>query len=182
MPNGADYTFTKHDGSATLAMLDEIATVYVPAYADPPYKPHPMFSLEGFTERTTSQAKRDGFSLIAARSPDGDLAGFSFGLPFEAGRWWRDASGSMPPAEVVQAPKFAVIELVVASPHRGRGLAHRLINTLLEDRPEPYATLLANTDAPARRMYERWGWNKVADVQSYPGADKDDALILRLRK
>lgn len=181
MPNGADYTFTKHDGPATLAMLDEIADVYVPAYAEPPYKPHPMFSREGFTDRTTDQAKRDGFSLVAARTHEGSLAGFSFGLPFEAGRWWHDASGSMPPAEVVQAPEFAVIELVVASPHRGQGLAHRLINALLEERPEPYATLLANSGAPARRMYERWGWNKVSNVQSYPGADIDEALILSLR-
>lgn len=45
---------------------------------------------------------------------------------------WRDVSGSTSPSEVVNAAKFSVIELVVAAPHRGRGLAGRP----LDGRPE----------------------------------------------
>lgn len=161
-------------------MLDEIADLYVPAYAEPPYTPHPMFSRESFIERTTRQAADPGFILVTARTPTAVLAGFSFGLPFEAGKWWRDVSGSVPPPDIAAAPKFAVIELVVAQAHRGRHLAHRLINALLEERPEQYAMLLAEPGTPAHQMYARWGWTAAAKVQSQPGADTDDALVLRL--
>ncbi|MBO2448368.1 GNAT family N-acetyltransferase [Actinomadura barringtoniae] len=180
MPDENQYALTRLNGSDALLLLDEVAEIYVPAYAEPPYEPHPMFSREAFVERTTRQANRDGFVLVAARSHAGELAGFSFGLPFGAGRWWRDVSGSTPPEEVVSASKFSVIELVVAAEHRGRGLARRLLNELLEGRPEQYAMLLAQPDAPARAMYDRWGWTEVAKVQSQPGADIDDALVLKL--
>ncbi|WP_433227723.1 GNAT family N-acetyltransferase [Actinomadura formosensis] len=144
MPDGDGYTLARHNGEQAVAMLDEVARVYVPAYAEPPYEPHPMFSRVEFTARTTRQAAREGFTLIAARTGEGELAGFSFGLPFAAGRWWRDVSGSTPPPEVVNAAKFSVIELVVAAPHRGRGLAGRLLDALLDGRPEQYAMLLVS--------------------------------------
>lgn len=180
MLDGDDHTLTRLNGERAVAMLDEIAEVYVPAYAEPPYEPHPMFSREEFTARTTRQAAREDFTLITARTSDGDLAGFSFGLPFGAGRWWRDVSGSTPPPEIVNATKFSVIELVVATPHRGRGLARRLLDTLLDGRPEQYAMLLAQPDTPAHKIYDHWGWTQVAKVQSHPGGDIDDALILKL--
>ncbi|TDD72116.1 GNAT family N-acetyltransferase [Actinomadura darangshiensis] len=174
------YTLTRHDGERTVAMLDEIAEVYVPAYAEPPYEPHPMFSREEFIPRTTRQTTRKGFTLIGVRKGDGELVGFSFGLHFVAGSWWRDVSGSAPPQEIVDAAKFSVIELVVAAPHRGRGLARRLLGALLDGRPEQYAMLLAQPDSHARTIYAHWGWKQVAVVQSYPGGDIDDVLVLSL--
>lgn len=182
MPDGNDYTLTRHNGEQAVAILDEVADIYVPAYAEPPYEPHPMFSREEFTARTTRQAAREGFTIITVRTSDAALAGFSFGLPFAAGRWWRDISGSTPPPEIVNATKFSVIELVVAPPHRGRGLARRLLDTLLDGRPEQYAMLLAQPGTPAHEIYDHWGWVQVAKVQSHPGGETDDALMVELQK
>lgn len=180
MAEGTAYTLSRHDGQKTISMLNEIADVYVPAYQEPPYEPHSMFSRESFLERTARQASRDGFQLVAARTIENRLVGFSFGLPFESSRWWRDVSGSTPPPEIVTASKFAVIELVVESSHRGQGLARRLLDSLLEGRAEKYAMLLAEPGTRARDMYARWGWEQVAQVQSQPGAEIDDVLVQRL--
>ncbi|XVQ15116.1 N-acetyltransferase family protein [Spirillospora sp. CA-255316] len=168
MPEGTGYTLTRHDGKDTMAMLEEVTAIYLPAYAEPPYNGQPLYSREKFTERTTAQAQDPQFRLIAARTREGELAGFSFGLPFGVGRWWHDVSGSKPDPGIVEAPKFSVIELVVAAAHRGQGLARRLMDALLDGRPEAYAMLLAHPEARARAIYDRWGWTEVAKVQTGP--------------
>jgi GNAT superfamily N-acetyltransferase len=180
MPERTGYTLHRHDGQETLTMLEEIASIYLPAYSEPPYNSQPLYSREKFAERTTAQAQDPEFTLIAARAQQGELAGFSFGLPFGAGRWWHDVSGSKPTPEIVEASKFSVIELVVATAHRGQGIAHRLIDALLDGRRDDYAMLLAHPEARARRMYERWGWSEVAKVQTRVDTDPADALVLKL--
>jgi GNAT superfamily N-acetyltransferase len=159
--------------------LDAIADLYDQAYADPPYRGEPLFSRARFLERTGRQRTNPGFTLITADADD-VLAGFAFGFTFAAGRWWGGTTTPPPPDALVAAPKFAVIELVVGKPWRGRGLARRMIDQLLRDRPEPYAILLAEPDAPARRIYARWGWQHVADVRPADDAPPMHALSLPL--
>ncbi|MFC9971481.1 GNAT family N-acetyltransferase [Spirillospora sp. NPDC127200] len=180
MPDGVSHTLNRHDGQQARDMLGQLADLYVPAYAEPPYKPHPMFSREAFLERTTRQTHRDGFTLITAHAAAQQLAGFAFGFTLAPGRWWRDVSGSTPPADIVNASKFAVVELVIAPPHRDQGLARRILNALLDGRPEQHAVLLAQPDTPARVIYAHWGWTEIAKVQSQPNAETDDALTLKL--
>ncbi|MBP2354625.1 ribosomal protein S18 acetylase RimI-like enzyme [Kribbella aluminosa] len=50
-----------------------------------------------------------------------------------------------------------MIELGVHTDFRGRGFSRRLVDTLLADRPEPFASLISGPGAQAHAMYERWG-------------------------
>ena len=56
------------------------------------------------------------------------------------------------------------LEFIVTRAERGKGIGTALMTALLADRPERYATLCANPAAPARRIYQRWGWRSVATV------------------
>jgi GNAT superfamily N-acetyltransferase len=110
---------------------------------------------------------------------DGRIVGYTFGFPMAAGAWWA-SDAEKPPPEVLDPPKFAVIELIVASAYRGRGIGRELLDRLLEDRPEPHAMLTAVPEAPARGMYARWGWVQVGTARHTPDAPVMDQLVLRL--
>jgi GNAT superfamily N-acetyltransferase len=168
-----------HDGADIDATLDEIADLYERVYAEPPYNGGPLFSRTRFLERTDTQKTAAGFSLVVARAA-GELAGFSFGFTFGAGRWWGGKTQPAPPADVLEPAKFAVIELVVGKPWRGQRVGRALMTSLLAKRSEPYATLLSEPDAAARRIYEHWGWHHVADVQPADDAPWMHALVLPL--
>jgi GNAT superfamily N-acetyltransferase len=176
-PVGID--LTRHDGSDVDGWLDEIAGLYEVVYAEPPYNGGPLFSRMRFLERTNEQKTAPGFTLVTARAGD-DLVGFSFGFTFGAGRWWGGTIRPQPAAEVLAPEKFAVIELVVAKPWRGRGLSSALMTMVLSDRPERYATLLSEPEAPARRIYEHWGWRHATDVRPADDAPWMNALVLPL--
>jgi GNAT superfamily N-acetyltransferase len=168
-------TYARHTGKQTLAMLDELTDLYLETHSEQPYHDDPIFSRSQFIDRTTDQAKRPGFELVTVRAGD-TLAGFSFGLPFAAGSWWADCT--MPPQHILRAAKFAVIELDVRRVYRGQGWGKALLDTLLSERSEPYATLAAIPESPAYAMYERWGWYKVGVFTDEPVMD---ALALPLQ-
>jgi GNAT superfamily N-acetyltransferase len=66
---------------------------------------------------------------------------------------------------------MAVIELDVHKEYRRQGIGKRLLDTLLSDRGERYATLACLTDSPEREMYVRWEWCKVATFEDLPPMD-----------
>lgn len=169
----------RDDGEHVDRLLEPIAELYGEVYAEPPYNGGPLFTRERFLERTTRQKSNDGFTLVSAYTGP-ELQGFAFGFPFAAGGWWRGITTPQPSAEILQALKFAVIELVVRKTQRGHGLGRALMTALLGGRTEPYATLLAKPDAPARTIYQRWGWQQVATVQPTDDAPRLAALILPL--
>jgi GNAT superfamily N-acetyltransferase len=142
-------------------MLDELADAYEDARPHDPAHDDPLFSRSQFLARTEDQACRDGFELVTARAGS-MLAGFTFGFPFAAGGWWADAS--RPPEHILQAAKFAVIELDVRPAYQGHGWGKALLSTLLSGRGEAYATLAAMPGSQAQAMYERWGWYKVGTI------------------
>lgn len=180
LPGGAlGIELKRRTGAEAAEAVEELTGLYVAVYAEPPYGGGSIYARDAFITRTIRQASRDGFTLITAHD-GGQLAGFSFGLPFEAGSWWAGIVEPGPPAELVEAEKFAVIELVVAPSHRGRGLSTRLLGELLAGRTEPYAMLLAHPQAPARAMYERWGWRQVGTNRPRHDAPAADVLVLGL--
>ena len=73
-------------------------------------------------------------------------------VEIHSGRW---SDSTPPPGEVLESSKFAVIELDVRRSHRGQGLGGKLLEKLLEDRPEKYATLAAIPNSLAHGMYVR---------------------------
>lgn len=79
---------------------------------------------------------------------------------------------------------FAVIDLAVLPAHRGHGLARRLLDALLRDRPEQRATLATSPNKTGiQQMYERWGWHCVGRVPGGEGATQRafDLYVIALR-
>ncbi|GAA4256565.1 GNAT family N-acetyltransferase [Dactylosporangium darangshiense] len=154
----------------------EFRDIYLQVYQEPPY--HESESdADDFIGHLDDQIDQPGFAFIAALSAAGEFIGFAYGLPFSAEQWWRNA-GDEPDLTRGQA-KFAVFELVVVAQWRRHGIATALITALLESRQEPFATLCANPTAPARAMYDAWGWRKVATT-SPPKIGPLDVLVKAL--
>lgn len=176
------FTLRRHGVEQARELIDELADAYLVGYADDPDVGHSIYARDEFVRRTGRQAQSPGFTLIAARDDEAALQGFSFGLPFQAGRWWGGQQHTPPPDELVRAEKFAVIELVVLPPARGQRLATRLMREVLEDRPEPWAMLLADQSGPARAMYDRWGWKPAGTVRPAADVPPLDVLVLPLQQ
>jgi hypothetical protein len=83
-----DVEFRRADGSAVPGGLSDLAGIYQEVYAEPPHNAGPIWHVKLFKDRTARQAGRDGFAMVTARLPSGELIGCSFRLTFPAGRWW----------------------------------------------------------------------------------------------
>jgi len=156
----------------------ELRPIYLDAYSDPPYG-YSESDADEFVERLQKQSARQDFRLILGRV-DNEIAGFSYGFIFPRDLWWSGARDE-PPRNVATGSKYAVIELVVSRSFRGNGFSRTLMDALLKDRSEDFAILLAKPGAQAHAMYQRWGWERIGEVQSYPHWPVDDAMILPLR-
>ncbi|MBO2451653.1 GNAT family N-acetyltransferase [Actinomadura barringtoniae] len=173
------YSITRHTSDEAIAMEGELTELYVKTYAEPPYNGGGVYTEDGFHTRNQRQFRSPGFSLITARSSEGDLVGFAFGFTMGPGRWWGGATE--PDGPVMGQDKFALIELVVDAAHRGQGLGRRMHDEILANRPERYSTLCAHPGAqPARDAYDRWGWVKAGTVGL--ADDQADVMVLDLKK
>jgi GNAT superfamily N-acetyltransferase len=159
----------------TVAMMDDIASIYTDAHSGNPDEDDELFSRPSFITRTKSQARKPGFELVAAIS-NGSLIGFSFGYSFPAGQWWTDCTP--PTQEVLDAAKFAVIELDVRRKFQSQGIGKRLLEELLSERSEKFATLAATPGSKAQTMYIRWGWQTVGVFETPPIMD---AMLVAMR-
>ena len=175
------FELRRHDGPAAAHTMERLADAYMEGYADDPDIGHSIYARDAFVDRTTRQAAAPGFVLITAHADD-RWAAFSFGMHFPAGRWWAGEWEVDQPQDILSVEKFAVIELVVLPHERGRGLATRLMAELLADRPEPWATLLADQEGRARNMYDRWGWKRAGVVRPVPDVPPLDVLVRPLKQ
>jgi GNAT superfamily N-acetyltransferase len=168
----SELAYNRYSGEQMPAMLEEITDLYVEIrseYTDG----QGIFSRQSFIDRTNSQARKAGFKLVTVTSR-GILVGFSFGLPIPPGSWWAECTS--PPQEVLDASKFAVIELDVRKEYRVQGIGKKLLGELLADRGENFATLASIPESSAHAMYIRWGWRKVGVFE-----DSMDALLIPLK-
>ncbi|WP_066373314.1 GNAT family N-acetyltransferase [Herbidospora mongoliensis] len=172
-------TFTHLTGpDAAVVVNDAYTAVYTLIRAEPPYSSGPLYHPDRYRDRTGSQLDRPGFTLVAVE--DGEtLAGFAFGFSIPAGGWWGGETTPGRP-EIVEAPKFAVIELNLRVEYRGRGIGKRLLTELLNGRDEPYATLLSLPEAAAHDIYEHWGWNVTGTCRPAPDTMVADVMVLEL--
>ena len=162
-----------------LAHGEPLKLLFADAYAEPPYHKGPA-EAERFLVRLSEQAALPGFTFIASDVDTAlaghGLAGFAFGRHFGPGQWWYGAE-LMPPAELIEAEKFAVSELLVAPAFRGRRLSSRLLAELLRFRTEPYAILLSRPGSVARTIYHHWGWRPVGTARAAARWPASDALV-----
>lgn len=165
------------DGPAALALRDAATALYAVVFAEPPYNESPDMA-EHFRRAFKRETKKDGFAFVAETVGD-ELVGMAYGFTMPAAEWWRNADRE-PPAEVLDAPKLAVMEWAVHPDHRGTGIGRRLMDALLADRHEPWATLNVNPASRARDLYRSWGWEPCGMTRNRMYPDME-VLLLRLR-
>jgi GNAT superfamily N-acetyltransferase len=83
-----------------------------------------------------------------------------------------------PAREVLDAKKFAVIDLAVRRDFQGKGIGKRLLGELLSGRTETFATLAATPGSMAHAMYIRWGWHTAGVFETPPVMD---AMLIALK-
>jgi GNAT superfamily N-acetyltransferase len=135
--------------------------------------------IEQFEIRIKKHADQAGFVLVTGEL-DSQFVGFSYGFTFPPGRWWTGVETDPPSDDISAGPIFAVIELGVGKESRGRGYSRQLVDALLTDRPEVFASLISRPGAQAHAMYQRWGWKKVGNTQTCPHWPVEDINILPL--
>lgn len=166
----SELVYKRHSGERMLAMLEDITNLYVDIRSENPDEQYDIYSRSSFVERTTNQARKPGFELVAA-TLNGFLVGFSFGYPLPPEAWWGDCTPA--PQDVLGSSKFAVIELDVHKSYRRQGIAKKLLDMLLGDRTEKFATLAVIPGSIADDMYKRWGWYKIGEF-----TDSMEALVI----
>ena len=151
-------------GDEVAERMDELADVFREVFQAPPYE-YDEEHVRLFRDSLEDHRTVDGFALVEARD-DKQLVGFSLGIPLKTTRqWWFDMATDVDPElmEEYAGRTFAVIELLVLPQWQGQGVAGRLHDLLLQDRPEQRATLTVEPDADvAQSFYAKRGWRKVA--------------------
>ncbi|MGH3519383.1 MAG: GNAT family N-acetyltransferase [Haloechinothrix sp.] len=140
------------------AVSDQIVRLFGEVFAEPPYYETDE-DTAAFAETFARHIQRPGFALVTAHD-NSTLVGFAYGHTQPPGWWWKDRAAP-PPADMLDAEKFVVYEWAVAKRYRGNGIGQTMLEKLLRNRPEPWATLSVNIAADAYRIYERTGWRPV---------------------
>lgn len=165
-------TITIYDATIDAGTIDEAASIYREAYAEPPYLEDES-QLSTFLDDTRRRSRQPNFRLIIARLDQTPL-GFALGhqlLPDS--RWWEGSLDNIPPDATAEYPgrTFAVIELAIRMPYRRRGLGRRLHAHLTADLSEERLTLLVRPDAePALAAYSQWGYHSVGHLKPFEDA------------
>ncbi|MER6690357.1 GNAT family N-acetyltransferase [Streptomyces minutiscleroticus] len=155
--------------------------VYAEIYAD--RLDEEFHSLARFDERLGWNAEVPGFTAVVGHIANTPV-GYAYGCTLQADtRWWNGLRTPAPSDATTEtgARTFALSELMVTEAHRGTGVAHRIHDELLRDRPEERVTLLVERDHPSvRALYESWGYEWFGEALPFPDAPLYDSLMLPL--
>jgi GNAT superfamily N-acetyltransferase len=162
------------DSAGALEHVADLQAVYGAVFGEPPYNEGPEM-VRRFAGWLRDEVKESGFDLVEARDCE-QLVGFAYGNTAADGWWWGHADAP-PPDEVRAGRLFVVQEWAVLPEERGHGVGRRLMDELLKERDESWATLMVNVEAPARDVYLRWGWRRVAGTK--PGAGPSMDVLVR---
>jgi GNAT superfamily N-acetyltransferase len=163
--------YLRYDSASTAQRHSALVRLYALVYAEPPYREGPE-QVEHFRTRFTDDAQQPGFSLVTAED-DERLVGAAYGWTMPAGSWWPGADDT----DIAAVDKFAVLEWLVDPHYRSKGIGGRLFRHLLQDRPEPLATLAADPRSPARAIYARAGWRQAGTLTLAWGTPMDLLVI-----
>lgn len=170
----------EHRGSLA-AHENDIVALYVAAYRDK--LDVPFHHVDRFRERIRAYSKALAFEFVLGRIA-GEPVGLALGFALPRGaRWWHGLTTPVDPDLLREdgSRTFGLCELMTHPDRRGNGVAHRLHDELLYNRPERRATLIVDVDnRTARRAYYRWGWRHIGKLRPFPDAPLCDALILDL--
>jgi GNAT superfamily N-acetyltransferase len=167
-----DVAISLADAARGRELIDPICKVYDEVFSAPPFFWRDDES-DLHRERLTSLLDDPTFGLATA-TVDSELVGFAYGftIPVETQRWQR-LKGDVDPETAREWPgrTFLLFDYAVRKPFRARGIGKALHDLLLSSRPEQRATLTVQpTAVDTKRLYERWGWRMVGQMEGGPTA------------
>ncbi|MER6849401.1 GNAT family N-acetyltransferase [Streptomyces flaveolus] len=122
-----------------------------------------------------------GARALGATTPDGDLAGFVYGMPNDRSHWWSTVVEPYLRAQHNEAwldDSFVITELHVHPAHQNRGAGRSLITTITDTAAEPRSILSAiDTESPARGLYRSLGYTDLARQVLFPSAPRPYAVM-----
>ena len=150
--------------------LEALAAVYRRVHAaDMHLVDHSTPTVE---ERVHWTAEAPGFQA-AVGYVDGEMVGTVMGCPLPPETlWWRDLTSNDDPDLAVEweGRTFAICEAFVLPEHRRHRLGVRMVNDLLEQRPEERVTLaVTETNTRVWHALQRLRFQHVGDLVPFPG-------------
>ncbi|MGI5148632.1 GNAT family N-acetyltransferase [Plantactinospora sp. CA-294935] len=160
--------------------LDEL---YAEVYAEPPYH-EGLEEVRAFQDRLADHRHEPGFRLASMWQGD-QLIGFLYGFRLEVDAPLWDSLLIRSAGERAESPPLQltayVSELLVRAGFRRQGVARRLHDAFMSERPESQVALLAHPEAgPAQAAYAAWGWKRVGYGRPFPGGSEYETLMLFL--
>ncbi|MES4906361.1 MULTISPECIES: GNAT family N-acetyltransferase [unclassified Streptomyces] len=164
------------------AIGQTLTDVYAEVYAD--RISDPFFSIERFEERLEGHVSRDPWEVVIGWDGD-EPVGYAYGTPLPPrSRWWAGMLEPLPEEMTREdgTRTMALCELMVRSPWRKTGTAHRIHEELLSGRAEERVTLLVEPTHPkVKALYESWGYENIGDQQPFPDAPVYATMLRVLR-
>ncbi|MEY2245957.1 GNAT family N-acetyltransferase [Streptomyces sp. BF23-18] len=160
-----------HHGKLPADFTQMLVDVHADAYAD-------AMDLE-FNQRfpwfANHWSNMEGFTCVVGFDRE-EPTGFAYGAPLQPGReWWR-STGYQP--NNGYSATFAVSEVLVRPEWRKQGIAERLHEALLSERPEDLAVLLVDVTHPkVQDLYDSWGYAKVGEQQPFADSPLYSVMI-----
>jgi GNAT superfamily N-acetyltransferase len=160
-------------------LIDVYAEVYEHEAATDPF-----FSIERYTQRLRSHAAGPRWGC-AFGEIEGEPVGYVYGFARTAAYTWNGLlTTNLSPDQLVETDTrtFALCEVMVRAPWRGKGIARTLHDELMSRRIEERSNLLVEQEHPkVRALYEQWGYRWMGVMQPFPDSPRFDSMILPLR-
>lgn len=179
----ADLTLSHYDAASAQQQFPLVQALYEDVFAEPPHNEGPeQFHLFA-TRWWPKQSAAPEFQLIVATLGD-EPVGCTYGhrLPPDT-TWWDGAVDPLPEDLTTETDgrTAAIIEMMVRSSYRRRGVAAAMHAAFREHRTEERLTLTVHPDnVAARTGYLKWGYEQVGQIRPARRAPVLDAMILEL--
>ncbi|WKU42634.1 GNAT family N-acetyltransferase [Streptomyces sp. VNUA116] len=186
MPETADLTFRRT--SDVEAVRQTILDLHAEVRGDFGLMSKPFNSIERFDERLTAYAQRPGWQAVVAHTTSHEPVGFCFGTPLAPNTaWWASMLNPLPDGYTTETGHrtMAFQEICVRKAWRGRGVARRLHDELLDGRPEERVTLLVAPEAgdgKVRAVYESWGYEQIGKQKPFEDSPTFAVMVHLLRQ
>lgn len=184
MTEQVSFSVENLDGPAAMLAEDAFRFIYAEVFAEPPYW-ETEDDVSATFRRFGSQTRKPTFRSALARSADGEPVGIAYGYPLGPNTGWWDQLTTPVPDNMRREDghrTFGLIELAVRAPWRGRGIARRLHDAVLDGTEAERVLLNVHPESKAAvAAYRAWGYQKVGEARPWEGADLHDVMLLDLR-
>ncbi|MQS17602.1 GNAT family N-acetyltransferase [Streptomyces kaniharaensis] len=161
-------------------LLDTLADVWAEAHAGHDDVARAGFTPDSLRRQISGHAPHEEFTLIAAFAA-GQIVGFGYGFRCSPAYWYGEQLLPAITPEARDTDSLAgICELAVRPSWQGQGVGTRLHTALLEALRTEWVSLLAMPgNDPARRLYDRLGYQYAGPYRPGPDGPVLDLLLLR---